>query len=1034
MSRQNVAVLLCMALFLGMLNGEPVADEGQRRIVSLRHGMAGTKLLAFRKAFLDRFSSTAGPHRIVDTSVGSVAGALRQNLIAGDDLPDLAIVNREDIPYLADAGCLYSLDELPGCEPADLDIDATLVRWLTYRDKLWGVPICGNTRVLFCNPQLMQEAGLPGPPVTWDQLTEFADQATRDTGSDGEPDLWGLHLGDSSATLRDFFFQANGDLDLSPSAPEPVTAAAFADAVSFMDELRFDRQLLRGEHHAEPLRDGFERGIVAMEIDRIERARSITMSGVPFIVAPLPAGKSSATGFTRDSVLVACRRPHGEPQGAAAFVKFFLSPEPHTEWARFWGYIPPSPAIRASQPYRDLAAERPWVDAAASTIESARFVALQPGSELVESALRRETSRVHERLAASVEEGLAALRRTVDAVATQGSARTDSEPELEVAFLPPAVKLRPGQMWRRYAAPTISVDMARNETESFQLVITARHGPVDVTDISIEAPGTRSDGRLSPYEIDLFEQIDIDIEEPMAGAEPGLYPDVLVPLAGAKTVRPETMLRVWLRVRVGEAALPGTYHSAVIVTISDGRVLRLPWSLRVHSVCIPIRSRLPATVGLNYGRLADRFGLTRGTDEWLQVADRYYEFLLDHRLTPFRPPVTAGDPESRPYLEDPRVSAFVFPHGRNEEKMSRTAGTLQAWGLRDKAFFYVEDEPFHAMYARIIDSGLKARRAAPGFSYMVTEPPTPDLDGLVDIWCIHVGFRPISTPSAVDEIESVVWKTEQARARGERIWWYTAGGVAPLPTLHIEDDGVAPRVMPWIQALYGVTGFLHWEAANWANDDVYADPYVPPFGNGEGVLIYPPRDNESTEPVPSIRLELLRDGLEDGELLDILRRSIDAVRDQIPVRDWDYTGLERIREYATAFIRDRARETAAYRWTFLLTEIDRDPGRFAPMRRKLMAEIDDLTAPPLALIRTRPPEGTYTTGTTATIEIGTEPGVHVSVNGTPYSPPPTGILRVTVPLQPGANPIRIDIGRNRYSKTIFRTLYRTGYDIIGSGE
>ena len=1031
MYRSHTSVITCLALATAVFLVADARGEGMSRPVTLHHGMSGGRLQMFRDVFLDPFPETYPLWRIEDTGVTRVGIAFRQHLLTGADLPDLAMAFRDDIPYLADAGRIYSINELVGGDIAALGIDEALIRWLTYKDLLWAIPLSANTRVLFCNPQLLDDAGLAGAPATWEEMTEFADQATRDTDSDGRPDVWGLHLGDMSATLRDFFFQADGHLDMSEAADVPVTPAAFSEAVSMMDDLRFRRGLLLGEHRADPLAGGFEAGIVAMEIDRIERARSITVSGTPFIIAPLPAGETAATGFVSDHVLVVCRRSRGEPQGALAFIRFLLDPERYTEWSRISGDIPPAPSIRSYEGYRDLAKSRPWVDVAANTIATTRFIPLQHGSEVVEAALRRQMSRVHERLAATKEEGMAALRRTIAAV--RGTDDNSKMPRLDIRFLPSAVKLRPGERWRRYASMSTSIEMARGETESFQIVVTAPVGPVEITGVSVPTPRSRRNVRLSESKIDLFEQMDVNIEEPMAGAVPGPYPDPLVPLQGTKRVRPGIPLRLWVRLSADDGALPDVYESSIDVATGDGRVLSVPWNVRIDTVRVPRTPRLSATVGLNYDRLAARFGLTPGTSEWRRVADRYYEFLLDHRLTPFRPPVEAGQPGSRVYLSDPRVSAFMFPHDDDENKMHAVAEAFRAWGVQNKAFFYVEDEPFHAMYARVVEIGLLAQKVAPEFRYMMTTPPTSDMEGLVDTWCLHVGFRPISTPSAVDEVQSTVWGIAQARSRGERIWWYTAGAVTPLPTLHIDDDGVAPRVMPWLQPLYGVTGFLHWEAVNWVADP-YSEPYVVPFGNGEGVLIYPPRDEGNAEPVTSIRLELLRDGLEDYELLDMLRRSIDAVKPRMPAGEWDYDGETRIREYAARFIRDEAREAAAYGPVFMTVEIDRDPARFAEMRRKLFAELDAVTTRPLALVATRPAEGMYTTGTTATIEVSAEENAAVYVNGAEQQRNREGIIQATVPLRPGPNPVTIEITRGGERKTIRRTLYRTGYDTLGSNK
>jgi len=256
MYRHRTSVMVCVTLVAAVFLAADVRGEGMSRPVIFHHGMSGGRLRAFREVFLYPFPETYPLWRVEDTGVTGVAIAFRQHLLTGADLPDLAMAARDDIPYLADAGRIYSINELVGGDIAALGIDEALIRWLTYKDMLWGVPLCANTRVMFCNLGLLDDAGIAGAPATWQELTEFADQATRDTNADGTPDVWGLHLGDMPTTLRDFFFQAGGRIDLSAGANVPVTPTAFSGAVSMMDDLRFRRGLLLGEHRADPRSTG----------------------------------------------------------------------------------------------------------------------------------------------------------------------------------------------------------------------------------------------------------------------------------------------------------------------------------------------------------------------------------------------------------------------------------------------------------------------------------------------------------------------------------------------------------------------------------------------------------------------------------------------------------------------------------------------------------------------------------------------------------------------------------------------------------
>ena len=109
-------------------------------------------------------------------------------------------------------------------------------------------------------------------------------------------------------------------------------------------------------------------------------------------------------------------------------------------------------------------------------------------------------------------------------------------------------------------------------------------------------------------------------------------------------------------------------------------------------------------------------------------------------------------------------------------------------------------------------------------------------------------------------------------------WWY--GCVAPEPpyaTYRIDDSMLSPRMVSWMQAQYGVIGNLYWSTniyannSNWTYQEIYdyyegnAERY--PDANGDGFLFYPGAQYGIDGPVGSLRLEAIRDGLEEYELL-----------------------------------------------------------------------------------------------------------------------------------------------------------------------
>jgi hypothetical protein len=228
---------------------------------------------------------------------------------------------------------------------------------------------------------------------------------------------------------------------------------------------------------------------------------------------------------------------------------------------------------------------------------------------------------------------------------------------------------------------------------------------------------------------------------------------------------------------------------------------------------------------------------------------------------------------------------------------------LREKGWLEKAFVYWFDEPDPKDYEFVMNGFAKLKRWAPDLRRMLTEQVEPDLIGGPNLWC------PLSSH----------YDHEQAEARrraGEQFWWYVCTAPkAPYCTLFIDHPGTELRVWLWQTWQRHIEGILVWQTNYWTSSAAYPDPerpqdpYADPmgwvsgystpagtrqaWGNGDGRFLYPPEAAASgrpTEPVldgpvSSIRLEMLRDGIEDYEYLVILRDLLEARRDTLSDSD-----------------------------------------------------------------------------------------------------------------------------------------------------
>jgi hypothetical protein len=97
------------------------------------------------------------------------------------------------------------------------------------------------------------------------------------------------------------------------------------------------------------------------------------------------------------------------------------------------------------------------------------------------------------------------------------------------------------------------------------------------------------------------------------------------------------------------------------------------------------------------------------------------------------------------------------------------------------------------------------------------------------------------------------------------------------PSYAVDAPAVAHRIQPWLTFRYRIGGELYYQtvAAYAAGLDPWRDQRLH-GGNGDGTLFYPGRSSQiggrSDIPVDSVRLALIREGLEDYEYLALYQR------------------------------------------------------------------------------------------------------------------------------------------------------------------
>jgi hypothetical protein len=230
----------------------------------------------------------------------------------------------------------------------------------------------------------------------------------------------------------------------------------------------------------------------------------------------------------------------------------------------------------------------------------------------------------------------------------------------------------------------------------------------------------------------------------------------------------------------------------------------------------------------------------------------------------------------------------------------------------------------------------------------------------------------------------------------------------------IDEAAAAPRLHPWMNYLYGNTGILYWATDNWARIgcDPWSETETFPTGNGDGSLVYPGRDFMG--PVASIRLKMLREGLEDYELLTLLGKRLREVAGVIGGRAVNYRPEERLFEHAFALITEEGRLLGSGGETPYLMHVTQDYREIEKRRDLVINEIERALEAPLFLVTTSPHDSERTNNSAVVVRGYTEDETKIQVNDISVQVKENA-FETSVPLVPGRNMITVR-GTNNHGK------------------
>ena len=483
------------------------------------------------------------------------------------------------------------------------------------------------------------------------------------------------------------------------------------------------------------------------------------------------------------------------------------------------------------------------------------------------------------------------------------------------------VKVLPDAAAPAGAPKGVEIDAVRNEYESGQVVVSAA-GKIGKLTASIgpfggpDGPKPRAEVRFEGY-VSIKKGTTGTPPDHLVAQAPADLPD---PLLEKRSVSVEAGKNqpIWITIYVPKTAKPGKYTSTVEI-MADGASRSVPISVQVHNFALPDDRTLYLTNWFSPGNIARSHKREVWDERFWKVLETYAECMAAYRqnvvVTPILELIKGHDDGKgkltfdftrfnrwvelfqragvigyiegghfggRSPWEAPDFDAWwpeIFgPDGKPLPKpavkvtseeyrkfLSRFLPALQKH-LERKGWLaiymqHLSDEPIKENAESYKKLASYVRKYAPKFK-IIEACMCSELAGSVDIW----------VPQPPHFEADINFFRERQKA-GDQVWFYTC--LAPkgkYMNRFVDYPLIDVRLLHWVNFKYDLPGYLHW-GFNYYQADPFKD-LEPDWGGGNCL---PPGDSHIVYPglrgpLSSIRLEALRDGVEDYEMLKLLEK------------------------------------------------------------------------------------------------------------------------------------------------------------------
>lgn len=445
--------------------------------------------------------------------------------------------------------------------------------------------------------------------------------------------------------------------------------------------------------------------------------------------------------------------------------------------------------------------------------------------------------------------------------------QAEGGPAYGVAVVSGTLKVRPKSfeaLVGRQLPAQVGLSAAKGEYESRQVLLYSPDR--DLSEVKLECSALASDsGQTIPADRVLFAPVGYcPYSVPSDLSIHGYWPEPVLTFLKEVRVRRGDVQSLWYRVHVPREQRAGVYRGTLMIRPKDAPPCTLPVELRVWDFALPRWPRLRVVVGCNQvGEFEMSYGLNPTSiygfdDKWIEEL-----------------PSWAAQGATAINL------AYIWGKQLDQQTKLPTEAQLDEWvaqiraryeaataaGLRDACYVYMFDEATAEWDPALRVISQRLRSEFPDLLLLTTAhrgwypgAQVPDGGGTVEdvnAWC------PLTSHYSYGE-------AAEARRRGRQVWWYACNSPEkPFANILMTHPAMDARLLMGFMAFaYQTDGFLYYATSG----GYYAS--MPAITSGpytEWSIVDNAHDHLYQKgpdgPLPSLRLEAMRDGLEDYDYL-----------------------------------------------------------------------------------------------------------------------------------------------------------------------